>query len=217
MQIYTDFWTDRSQYGLGGCKGGDSAQLLLSYAMNIHPQLNVTDNLLTCTSSSSSAPCLSGCYPYVAGACTSPAGGVVNTAGTTSPACSVWPVTESSCPCTTDGCSDAILTPSTGGVVNRLTPDAAWLTKTAKAWTAVPSSADEGLGGSNPKYSTSFKTAGGAYLYDNSLKNLFATNSPLASTGWSASDIKAVQSYLKERGPMAVALSTCVDWNSQVR
>lgn len=187
------------------CSGGSPTMLLLSYAVQIHnarnasgfTQLSRLFNLLTCKPDATGKSCATGCYPYTAGGCPAPSGGIVNPAGSSS--------TSSSC---TALSFEQRLCPATG----TLDADSYWLTNTSRFWTAVPSMVDPSFP-PNAWEGTSMRTgffqadvrASGSIFYD----ALRAMTTTANNGAWSDAAIATVKRYLRERGSLAVAVNMC--------
>ena len=177
MAIHYNHWTNREGSPADICAGGFPRGILAAYAVNVHPALTKTTNILTCSSPNGASPCTTGCAPYVSMNCAEPSGGVVNPSGTTinSNICINPPLDEFAC--------------TTQAAGKQLDADSAWVTSTSKSWRPVLSNFD-------PSFKNAFITTGllseSQYYYE------------VPVTGWSADDVKAVKTYLMKRGPMAI-------------
>jgi len=166
------------------CRGGFQEMVLLSYAVNMHPKLGSSYNLLTCTTPTGRRACSGGCNPYLGFECAGPKGGVVNPSGSaiSGLGCSNFYVDLKSC--------------AAGGLDTTST----WLSQTVKDWRVVPSTID-------PLYAGKFKTTGqGDFKPSDSSVVPDYRPRDVPSTGWSAADVADIKSYLMTRGPMSLSV-----------
>jgi len=159
-------------------------------------------NVLTCKTTSNGEVCGTGCYPYTAGGCPAPSGGVVNPAGGTggtAAACNSLSFEQRICPAT--GTLDA---------------ESFWLTNITRFWTAVPSMVDPEFPAASwagTSMLTGFKindiTAQPQVEQDRFWGAYDSMDNVAANGQWSAAVIAAVKRYLFTRGSLAVALNMC--------
>jgi len=188
-------WDSGDAVNADPCAGGVPEAVLLTYALDVHPQLGAGYNLLTCNGTDA-APCSGGCAPYVAGSCPSLGGGAINPLGTSTavdPGCASIYFAQQFCYSTGNSTLDA--------------PSKA-LTDFARGLVAVPSTEDANV---------SKLTSTGAYSVNagdraqSSLKGLW-DGSASGAQGWSAADVATVKDYLRKKGPMTVVVTMCQDF-----
>ena len=169
------------------CNGGFSEAILLNYAANIHPLLGAlgasatSKALLTCSSPSGQAACSAGCDPYTAGACDE---------GTPTGACTSLYLRDNAC------ASGSATASADATGVNALTAR-------AKLWTPVTTASELPLTSTGGfAAATPFNNAGSM-----AMNNPYP--GPVPASGWSAADTAAIKSYLRNKGPMTVAITVC--------